>query len=167
MATTFDYIAQASGTNSATIQINSIPQTYTDLILIANLNPQADDIIRVIFNGESQNSYYWNSQWTDVNTNGEVQGGGGVYYQARIGNANGILMQTIPNYTLSIAKSMPWHSCRDGANATPTPLMYGTIWGTSVQTTAAPITSLTVSQYNNSAVFPSYSKVYLFGVKAA
>lgn len=166
MATTFDYIAQAAGTNSATITISSIPQTYTDLVVICNLNPQADDICRIIFNGENQNTYYWNSQWTDVNTNGEVQGGGGVYYQARVGNSNGIMMMTIPNYTLSVAKSMPWHCCRDGANYSP-PQVFGISWGTSVQTTAAPVTSLTVSQYNNSAVFPSYSTVTLFGVKAA
>lgn len=58
MPTTYEPIATVTATSGSSILVmDSIPQTYTDLVLIVNGNTSVDDEFRLRFNSDAGSSY--------------------------------------------------------------------------------------------------------------
>ena len=79
MPATYDFIASASGTgSSATVTFSSVPQTYTDLVLVSNYRcTTSSNLLGLIFNGDTGVTYsavslFYNTSTTSSNSDSAV-----------------------------------------------------------------------------------------------
>ena len=166
MANTYTLITSntvgAGGT--AQVDFNSIPQTYTDLLIKTSTNASSLTILRIRFNSVSSNDYtqivlrgtgaaaasYSNAGWDTLsafspsyNNDGTSIFSNNEYY--------------IPNYTSSNAKSFSGDSVTE-ANATTA---YAILYAGLLNNTSA-VTS--ISFLPSSGNFAQYSTFYLYGI---
>ena len=165
MPNTFTLIsAQTISSAVATITFSSIPQTYTDLQLVASCrvsaSPASDLILK--FNGSSTGY----TQKYIIGTGAAAVSGSQTYGQIGVvpgtshtGSVFGSNSTYIPNYTSSNYKSFSSDDVYEN-NATQA---YQSIWANLWSNTSA-ITSIEVST-SNSGNFVQYSTVYLYGIK--
>lgn len=57
MTVTYDSIATQTLTSSAGVTFSSIPQTFTDLVLVASGRESANGYFKINFNGDTANNY--------------------------------------------------------------------------------------------------------------
>ena len=157
--TTYEVIQhqEVGAGGAASITFSSIPQTYTDLVILHSLqNAGAYDIIKLSFNGSAANSSSRNLRGTGsaAASSTDAYAVGGWSY-----NGNGSI--TIPNYTSSNYKSFSVDTVSE-VNATETRL--GIVAGLWSQTAA--ITSISLA-LNSGANFTQYSSATLIGIKQA
>jgi hypothetical protein len=170
MANTFELIASYSATGSvSSIDFNSIPQTYTDLVLKVSLrNGLADvwDNADISFNGST--SPYTNQQLRGNGTSATAARSTtqpSVNYWHVVSNTAtastfGNAEFYIPNYTATINKSVSIDSVTENnATSAAATLTAGLLGNT------AAITSIKLQ--GNGANFLIYSTAYLYGVKNA
>ena len=170
MATAYEIIASATvgSGGTKTIEFDSIPQTYTDLVLLVS--------------GRSSSTTYGgffikfnNSAWTS-NVTGKVLYGNGSsalsvneqdFYWAlnnQTGSVFGSAQLYIPNYTSSNYKSISGDSVQEN-NATSSRSSF-TAWNWA-QTAA--ITKIEIGNFDGlfSDQFVEYSTLYLYGISNA
>ena len=147
---------------AASITFSSIPQTYTDLLILgsAKNTSNADaDWIAATFNGSTANftSKYIEGNGTSVSSTA---------LSRLIGASSGTSsffsnFQTyIPNYTSSNNKSYSTEYSTEANTTLSYNVMVAGLWST---TTA--LTSITLSCGNGSNNFAQYSNFYLYGIK--
>jgi hypothetical protein len=170
MANTFELIASYSATGSvSSIDFNSIPGTYTDLVLKVSLrNALADvwDNADIAFNGS-----------TTTYTNLQLRGNGTTATSAKSTTqpavnywhvvSNSATASTfgnaeiyIPNYTGSNNKSVSIDSVTEQNATSSAATLTAGLWANSAAITSIKITG-------NGSNFVQYSTAYLYGVKNA
>lgn len=168
MATTYTLIDKATvgSGGAASIEFTSIPNTYTDLIILCSLRTNAGftaDNLNIQFNGSSssftaKNIYATGSGTPSSSsfTSGEIAG-----INAANTTANTFSNTTIyiPNYASSNYKSISTDSGIEN-NATRGDLsMYATLWSNTAAITSVKLLSA------NAANFVQYSTACLYGIK--
>lgn len=157
----------AGGTS--TITFSSIPQTYTDLLLVGSTRTSnASDLgyVAVRFNGDSGNNYtykFLNGFSTGI-YNGSSSSTSFTFAStsanSTTANTFGSFQFYIPRYTASTYKAIE-SACVTENNGTGA---YMDIT-TSIWNSTSAITSIVVSDYINSSTIMQYSKVSLYGIK--
>jgi hypothetical protein len=174
MATTYELIASTTlGSNAASVTFGSggtIPQTYTDLLIVAS-SRGATTGIGIRFNGDTGSNY----SWRRLNGNGTLAASdsnttyGGAYntfvytMQSQTSYTASTFGSTeiyIPNYASSNNKSVSTSSCAEN-NATQT--IQGATAG--LWSNTAAITSATL--VCDGGDFVTGSSFYLYGIKKA
>ena len=168
MANTYQLIeAKTLGSSAASIEFTSIPQTYTDLILVysARTNSGANtDEANLTFNSNTSN-YSWkmligngsspgHAQDSAVSSIPGIQIPGGTSTSSTF--SNGQLY--IPNYTSSNYKSVSSEAIAEDNQTTAYIKVVAGLWSNS-----AAITSVKLSGATGS--FVQYSSAYLYGIK--
>jgi len=166
MANTDTLIASHTANGStAQVDFNSIPQTYTDLLIKTSTNDTSQNLLRVRFNSVSSNDYtqivlrgtgaaaasFSNAGWDTLsafspsyNNDGSNIFSNNEYY--------------IPNYTSSNPKSISGDSAEEANATTAYLILYAGLLNNS-----SAITSINlISQVNN---FVANSTFYLYGIK--
>ena len=160
MTETYKLIStQTLGSAAATVTLSSIPQTYTDLVLVLQGTSTVDDAIMMQFNSDTGSNYSWTQIGAD--------GGSGIFSSRgsglssfRIGYGNtgqGSHITQVMNYSnsttfkTSLSRS---NKAADDARA---------IVGLWRNTNA--ITSLTIIQTSGS--FATETTISLYGIKAS
>jgi len=174
MARTYEPIATTTlGSSSATVTFSSIPQTYTDLVLVIGslgMN-QAGSAGKLRFNGDTGSNYsntiiygngsnaysYRESSSNNIRIYGFATGPSGS------GNNDNVVVQ-IQNY----ANSTTYKTILSRSNIVGAELaaIVG-LWRGSTGSATQAITSLTVASYNGTDTFATNSTFTLYGIKAA
>lgn len=149
---------------AASIAFSSIPQTYTDLVLVSSLRSTStsnDLAMTLAFNGSTSN-------FTSIYLYGNIPGGTAVsgsnaFYHGNL-NGNGstanIFTSTslyIPNYAGSTNKSYSVNNTMENNSTTSYPFLVAGLWSVT-----SAITSITISNASN---FAQYSSASLYGIK--
>lgn len=171
MPTTFKAIATTSITSTtASITFSSIPQTFTDLVLVTSLrstDPSSNwGAAGIRFNGDSGNNYYAIEVYGTGSAAGSGTSSAASSLNAARPNANGTTASIfsnaalyIPNYTSSKKKSTGEDSVTENnATAALSPLVAG-LW-----TDTAAITSLVLTPTSGYS-WLAYSTATLYGIK--
>jgi hypothetical protein len=150
---------QTLSTTAATVTLSSIPQTYTDLVLVLRGTSTVDDTIMMQFNSDTGSNYSWTQFGAD--------GGSGVFSSRgsgltsfRIGYGNtgqGSHITQVINY--SNATTFKTSLSRSNKGADDVRAIVG-LW----RNTNA-ITSLTIIQTSGS--FATGTTISLYGIKAS
>ena len=159
----------ASGT-VANITFSSIPQTYTDLLLVFagrfSLSAQAQ-IVRLQFNDSSSGySFKYLEAYGAGISAGNTFGGGAYIYGGYVNGTNAtssvFTSNTIyiPNYTSSYNKSVNIEATAESQSVTGYTNSIGGLWSNT-----AAITSLTLTPDTGS--FTQYSTAHLYGISKA
>ena len=170
MANTYVAIQTVTlSTTSATISFTSIPQTYTDLLVLTSTrtNEASADWSEsnITFNGVTTgytNRYlYGTGTGTGTGSNGTtfVYGGRGTGSTATA-NTFGNASVYIPNYTSSNYKSVSTDEVTENGTTAALAFMNAGLWSNS-----AAITSLTITALGCS--FVQYSTATLYGIKSS
>ena len=156
---------------ASTVTFSSIPQTYTDLKIVASLRGDfsiAGEAILISFNGTSTST---NHSGIYLQGNGASAGSGSLANYAAniegtINTANTFASNEIyiPNYTSTSAKSFSADGVTETNGTTAYAKMSAQLWN--VTGSGSPITSI-VFTINNGYNFLQYSSFYLYGVKNA
>ena len=148
--------------NSNTVTFSSIPQNYTDLVIVFNGSISVFDFIYVQYNGDTGANYSGTILYGNGTSAGSSRHSGSTYLQA-IGwvtgiqnNANSII--NIQNYSNSTTHKTLINRTNDAANGTQA---YVGLWRST-----APITSITFTGVNSRTI-QSGSTFTLYGIKAA
>jgi len=177
-ASTYTPIAtQTLGSNTPLVYFNSIPQTYTDLVL--QFNGQGTSGIYnnmtypyIYFNGDNTSGYYSTTSVLQRNT-----GSGETVLTTRNSNANNLalfLANTSTVFSPNIAHIMNYSNTTtyktvvargNGANGTTS--VDGVIFGVGLWRNPAGITSITVGPNGTSGNFLAGSTFTLYGILAA
>ena len=166
MATTYELIASTTvgSGGTTTIDFNSIPQTYTDLLLkISDRNNRSalNDAIGLNFNGSSS-SYSGRRLYGDgSNATSDTESVYGIIDNATTSTSNTFanIEFYIPNYTSSNYKSISV----DGVQENNATTAYSTLF-TSLWSNTSAITSINI-KLQNATLFLQYSTAYLYGIK--
>ena len=170
MANTYELIeAQTLGTTAASVTFSSIPGTYTDLKLVANVRTawasDTNDQLRIQFNGDTGSNYTYR-QLTGTGTGLDWGTATTTFVVNPQTNTGAMTASTfashelyIPNYTGSTYKSVSSDNVTE-QNAT---LSYASLYAGLWSNTAA-ITSITALTFRGSG-FVSSSSFYLYGIK--
>jgi hypothetical protein len=155
------------GSAQSTITFSSIPQTYTDLVLITSLRTTrsgggTEDSVKLEFNGVTT---AYSGRWLrgdGANTNSNTFSTA-LFLQNQ--NSNDTTSNTfsnasvyIPNYTLSTNKSLTVENVNENNGATAWASIVAGLWSNT-----AAITSLTLTP-NVGPNFAQYSSATLYGV---
>jgi hypothetical protein len=161
MPATYDKIATASGTGSAgDITFTSIPGTYTDLVLVANIftTANANETLRV--NGDSGGNYsttvLYGNGTSALSTRGSNNNA--MTFQTDLFSTSSIAAMTVfnfMNYSNTTTNKTVISRSNKGNQSTET---HVNLW----RNTAA-ITSITIA----GATFTTDAKFTLYGIKAA
>jgi hypothetical protein len=152
---------------ASTIVFTSIPGTYTDLLILANIRSaraaQVNSSAKVYFNGNTSN-YSWrevggNGSATFSN-NGSTPGYFFVPASGATASTFGNASVYIPNYTSSNNKSYSM----DGVSETNSATIDAQTFTASLWSNTAAITSITIEE-NNVSTFAQYSSAILYGIK--
>lgn len=159
---------QELGSAQASITFSSIPQTYTDLMLVCSLRYSGSfgiANITVRFNGSSSSQYSERMLYTSSGTTTSASTSNidrfDFSYAPGATNTSSTFASTqfyIPNYTSSSAKSV---SSETSVESNGTPWFEGIVAGLWNNTSA--ITSLSIIAQENST-FTQYSSATLFGI---
>jgi len=168
------YIAIATVTvgsgGAANIEFTSIPQTYTDLVLMTSLRSTDTasnwGAAGIRFNGDSGSNYYAIELYGTGSAAGSGGGSASTSLNAGRPNANGTTANTfsnatlyIPNYTSSNQKSTSEDSVTENnATAALSPLVAGRWTGSSA------ITSMVLTPSGGFS-WMQYSTATLYGIK--
>lgn len=149
---------------SASITFSSIPQTYTDLVLVSSLRSTSasnDLAMTLAFNGSTSN-FTSRYLYGNVPAGTAVSGSNAFYH----GNMNGagstasVFTSTslyIPNYTGSTNKSYSVDNTMENNSTTSYPFLVAGLWSVT-----SAITSVTITNASN---FAQYSSASLYGIK--
>jgi hypothetical protein len=164
---TYEAIAtQTLGSAAATVTFSSIPQTYTDLVLVLNATSSTTANSYVRINSDSGANYSWNV----------LYGSGSVAGTDRAGSvSNGVLMDyygyptsTIPNVNIiqfmNYSNTTTFKTVLGRANQATTSGGIDLI--TSMWRSTAAITELTL-RFTGSQTWSTGSTFSLYGIKAA
>ena len=166
MATTFVKIQTVTvGTATSTIDLTSIPQTYTDLKLVMSLRSTratyADDDFFININGltTNQTTKYLQGNGSSVGSFSNTRFGAlipanGAATASVFGNAE----MYIPNYTSANYKSSSIDAVHENNNATAYQRIHANLWSAT-----AAITQLTIVCADGN--FVQYSTATLYGIK--
>jgi hypothetical protein len=166
MANTYTLIASHTASGStAQVDFNSIPQTYTDLLIKTSTNDTSQNVLRIRFNSISSSDYtqkvlrgtgsaagsFSNAGWDTLTSFAPSYNNDGTSYFSNN-------EYYIPNYTSSNLKTISGDSVEeDNATAAYIILYAGLLNNTDA------ITSINlISQTNN---FVANSTFYLYGIK--
>ena len=168
MANTYTLIeAKTLGSSAASIDFTSIPQTYTDLILVYSARTNAanrSDEANLTFNNNASN-YSWKMLYGSGTTAASAQDSAvssiaGI--QIPGGNSTASTFSNgqiyIPNYTGSNYKSVSSEAAQEDNQTTAYIKIVAGLWSNS-----AAITSVKLSGATGS--FVQYSTFYLYGIK--
>jgi len=166
MANTYTLIQSVTvgSGGAASIEFGSIPQTYTDLVLVSSLRSTSasnDLEMNLAFNGSTAN--FTNKYMYGNAPAGTAASGSNAFYHGDV-NGNGstasIFTSTslyIPNYAGSTNKSYSIDNTMENNSTTSYPFFVAGLWS---QTAA--ITSITITNASN---FAQYSSASLYGIK--
>lgn len=165
MAVTYEPIATytVSGTSTNTLTFSSIPSTYTDLIIVANLNDiTAVAVLRGRFNGDTATNYSSTAVHGDGSTAGSSRQGNVnafyMTYQGHVGTAKGVGIYHVLNYAdTTTYKTIISRASNTGLGVD----IISSLW----RSTAA-ITSITVLN-DRAEYWTAGSTLTLYGIKAA
>jgi len=173
MANTYVLISSSTPTGVSTVTFSSIPQTYTDLVLMASVRSPAasGDNLKMTINGSSSASYSTTLLWgygTSPGSNRTTTGGAhGAYILIPEINAANYTANTfsplevyIPNYTITTNKQISFFEVAENNSTSLSAIQAGAGY---IQISAA-VTSITVTDYN-SQNFVTGSSFYLYGIK--
>jgi hypothetical protein len=168
MATTYTLIDKATvgsgGTSS--INFNTIPSTYTDLMVLVNIRystgGQTATSTWIQFNGLTTNQTSrmlsgngaTASSYTDTKI--FAQSNGSTSTASTFGNSQFY----IPNYTSSNFKSVSIDGVSENNSTTAYAELAAGLWSST-----AAITSITLKEYNGSYTIAENSTAYLYGIK--
>ncbi len=162
---------QELGSAQASIEFTSIPQTFTDLVLVTSLRSagtNANDSY-IQFNGDTGSNYSFRRLYGEGSGSGQTDSVNNAATAGRVSRVvgNSYTSNTfsnsaiyIPNYRLAVAKSISVDTVEEN-NAT---LSYQMIYATRWSGTAA-ITSLKL-QVLGGDNFAQYSSATLYGITA-
>jgi hypothetical protein len=160
-ANTYEPIATTTLTSAtSTVTFGSIPQTYTDLVLVTTVAVPTDGYFKLLLNSDtgtnySRTTFYGGGTATSNRNTNEVAW----YIDADTTLTNGL---TATSHIMNYSNSTTFKSCLYQFNA---PAVYALISARLWRNTAA-ITSLTCSQVGSST-FSTGSIFTLYGIKAA
>ena len=148
--------------NAASITFSSIPQTYTDLLILgsARNSSGADaDWIAATFNGSATNfsSRYLEGNGTSVSSNQLARLAGASAYPSNVFSNFRVY---VPNYTSSNNKSYSTEYVTEANTTLSYSVLVAGLWSNT-----AAITSITLSCGNGGNNFTQYSSFYLYGIK--
>ena len=166
MANTYTLITSNTVGSGGTAQVdfNSIPQTYTDLLIKTSTNVSSSNVLRIRFNSVSSSDYtqqvlrgtgaaaaaFINTGWDTLtnftpsyNNDGASIFSNNEYY--------------IPNYTGSTTKSILGDSVTEANATTAYTVLYAGLLNNSSAIT-------TISLFAQSGNFNQYSTFYLYGI---
>ena len=165
----FTYKAIASTTvgsgGASSITFSSIPQTYTDLVILTSLRQDtADQVAKITFNGSSSgysDRFVWGTGSSALSNSDSSQSVlwfyAGSAQSGQTANTFGNAAVYIPNYAGSNNKLVSYDSVNEN-NATDAQMfLTAGLWANS-----AAITSITISP--NSSKFVQYSTATLYGI---
>jgi hypothetical protein len=157
---TYEKISTASGTGSAgDITFTSIPGTYTDLVLVANIftTTNANETLRI--NSDSGSNYSVTVLWGNGTTAASTRGpSNAVVFQQDLFSTSTIAAMTVFNF-MNYANTTTYKTVISRSNkANQSTESHISMW----RNTAA-ITSLTIA----GATFTTDAKFTLYGIKAA
>lgn len=165
MVTTYTLIDKTTlGSSQSSITFSSIPNTWTDLLVLCSIRGSVDgDGIYIRFNGSS--SGYASKMLTgsgssvSSQTPGQTDKGAVGYTTTVTSNTFGNLSIYVPNYLSSNYKSYSFDGIQEANQSSP---VYGQI-GCSLWSNTAEITSLTV--LTDVGTLQANSSFYLYGIK--
>jgi hypothetical protein len=158
MPATYEPIATASPSGTSTVTFSSVPNTYTDLVIVISGSTGGNDTIGLRFNSDSGTNYSYTQIYGDGTSAGSTKASGETF--ARIGpfyNSQSITIANVMNYAnASIYKTILTRANNAGNQLNE----LVSLW----RNTAA-ITDVTVNaifgQFNSGTI------VSLYGIKAA
>jgi hypothetical protein len=168
MPATYEPIStQTLGTATADIFFNSIPQTYTDLVLVVTGTSASDSDAGFRLNSDNASNYSWTELYgtgssavsarTSSNTFGRFNTYGGLSTTGRY-----ILIANFMNYTNATTFKSVLSRSGNTANSFPGTSAYVNLW----RKTPEPITSINVLS-TSGVNFAIGSTFTLYGIKAA
>ena len=167
MANTYTLIASSTvgSGGTATITFTSIPQTYTDLVLVHSLRETTNDsTAKVTFNNDTGSNY----SLRRLTGNGTTAGSGSATYgfletlccfSTNTANTFGNTSLYIPNYTSSNKKSVSIDIVTENNATAAFAYLTAGLWDNTAAITEIDIDAPT------SATFVQYSTAYLYGIK--
>lgn len=168
MATTFTKIASVNVglLGAATIDFTSIPNTYTDLVILLSARSVTanQDDLRIRFNSDTGTNYPFK---TLFGTGSGAGSGGGTLSFAYMGVTNSSISTAntfssnaayIPNYAGSTNKSVSVDAVNENNATDATALLVSSLWSNT-----AAITTITIS--GASGNLAQYSTATLYGIK--
>lgn len=165
MPATYDPITtQTLGSSAATVTFSSIPQTYTDLVLVLNATSSSAANSYVRLNSDSGTNYSWTALYGDGSTAGSDRASN---------TANGVLMDyygypttTNPNATImqfmNYSNTTTFKTVLSRANQASS----GADVIISMWRSTSAITSLTL-RFTGSQTWSTGSTFSLYGIKSA
>ena len=161
MPKTYEPIStQTLATSATTVTFTSIPQTYTDLVLvISSKMTTGDDAHGIQFNGDTAGNYSATGLYGSSGVAGSYRGTNSIKIDAgRIGTdwCNSII------HIMNYSNTTTYKTVLSRGNNTATTLvLVGALW----RSTSA-ISSMVISAYNNQSMLTG-STFTLYGIKAA
>ena len=165
MTATYEPIeTQTLGTAVETVTFSSIPQTYTDLVVVVNAFSSAISDLYVTFNGDTATNYSRTVLWGNGSTAGSVRSSGANFialtYYGRIWDNAGTSVHTVNIMNYSNATTNKTVLARASSQQEGVEATVG-LW----RSTAA-ITSMTFDLVST-RTFSIGSTFTLYGIKAA
>lgn len=168
MANTFVKIADytVTGATAASIDFTSIPNTYTDLLILTStrLDNGTDNGVRLQFNGDTASNYSWRYIYGNGSTATSGSGATQTYAFGAISNRSTATASTfancytyIPNYTASTAKSVSLDGINENNATAADAMLWASLW-----TGTAAISSIKL--FPSVGNFVQYSTAYLYGI---
>lgn len=171
MANTFELISSTTvgSGGAANITLNSIPNTFTDLLFLASLKTNdtgvSGEIVKVSYNGTST-STNWSGIYLQGAGSGTPASGSLANFSLNVfGQSGGTALAFsngslyIPNYAGSNNKSSSTDSVTENNATTAYAILNANLWSNSAAITSASFT------INGGASFAQYSTIYLYGIK--
>ena len=165
MATTYTLIASSTvgAGGSSSISFTSIPQTYTDLLVVASLRNSgtSDDTLKINFNSSST-SYsarrLMSTGSTLYNSAPTFGDAGQTTFASVTANTFASTNIYIPNYTSSNNKNYNVEATEEWNATTGSLFLIGGFWSNTAAITR-------IDLLPNADTFAQYSSAYLYGIK--
>jgi hypothetical protein len=155
------------GAGGATsMEFTSIPQTYTDLTIVASTRAAGNfDFSQIRINGSSSAIYSYRyirgTGSAAVSSSASAQTEFAYFDQVPSGSTANTFSNNIffiPNYTSSVNKSVSWESMNENnATAAESKIAAGLFASTS------PVTSISIGPFNGNTTYVQHTTAYLYG----
>lgn len=142
------------GSNAAQIDFTSIPNTFTDLMLVCSIRTTrtgVTDNLRLIFNSDTANG---SSRWLFGSGSGSgssgtrtIVSGGSISSSSATSNTFGSSLIYIPNYTSSTAKSVSTDSVAENNGTDSAQIIEAGLWNSSSVISSIRVNSETGSNF--------------------